>query len=91
MAEVPKYLHYRLDVRPDGVTVDVTPVDDENFVLRRTGKWKWTADKDWAGGGKTVCSCCGYGFADAAYHEVDEFRFCPVCGAEMEGGESDGV
>ena len=48
------------------------------------GKWCHENDDDWCGGGKTMCSACGYGFSDGAYHEVLEFKFCPACGANME-------
>ena len=47
------------------------------------GKWCHETDEDWCGGGKTMCSACGYGFSDGAYHEVLEFNFCPNCGADM--------
>ena len=46
-------------------------------------EWKHEADADWSGGGATRCSACGFGFADGAYHEVEEFRYCPHCGAIM--------
>ena len=58
---------------------DVAPV--------RHGRWKFKEDKAWVGNGKYWCSVCRYGFASGAYHEVDEFKFCPMCGSKMDGGE----
>ena len=58
---------------------DVQPV--------RHGRWKFKEDKAWVGNGKYWCSVCRYGFASGAYHEVDEFKFCPMCGSKMDGGE----
>lgn len=51
----------------------------------RHGRWKFKEDKAWVGNGKYWCSVCRYGFASGAYHEVDEFKFCPMCGARMDG------
>ena len=48
-----------------------------------TGAWKNIEDKAYAGGGATVCTYCGKGFAWGAYHEVDEWEYCPNCGKKM--------
>jgi hypothetical protein len=61
------------------LVADVAPV--------RHGRWKFKQDKEWVGNGKYWCSVCRYGFASGAYHKVDEFKFCPMCGAKMDGGE----
>lgn len=53
----------------------------------RKGKWEEKQDNDWAGGGAWVCSECGYGYAFGAYHEADEFNYCPNCGARMKESE----
>ena len=53
----------------------------------KKGKWEEKQDNEWAGGGAWVCSECGYGYAFGAYHEADEFNYCPNCGAKMDGGE----
>lgn len=60
---------------------DVQPV--------RHGRWKFKEDKAWVGNGKYWCSVCRYGFASGAYHEVDEFKYCPMCGAKMEEKEEE--
>lgn len=60
---------------------DVQPV--------RHGRWIFKVDSSWRGGGKYECSACKYGYAIGAYHEPDEFTYCPHCGAYMtEGGET---
>lgn len=55
---------------------------------RKKGKWKEEKDAAWSGGGCVRCSVCGYGYSFGAYHEPDEFDFCPNCGADMRGGEN---
>lgn len=45
--------------------------------------WRHYDDPLWAGGGKTVCMRCKFAFADGVYHHVDEWRYCPMCGAGM--------
>lgn len=57
---------------------DVAPI--------RHGRWMHEYDEDWCGGGRTYCTNCGHGYADGAFHEVEEFNFCPACGAQMEAG-----
>lgn len=47
------------------------------------GRWQHIVDPNWCGGGYTKCTACGNGFSDKYYHEVDEWRHCPNCGAEM--------
>ena len=54
---------------------------------RPTGKWISERSKDWRGGGAEICSECGYGYSWGAYHEPDEFEFCPNCGAKMEAND----
>lgn len=48
-----------------------------------TGAWKNIEDKKYAGGGVTICTYCGNGFAWGAYHEADEWEYCPNCGKKM--------
>lgn len=48
------------------------------------GRWVWKIDKNYSGGGKTTCTACGYSFSDGEYFEVEDFNFCPNCGARME-------
>ena len=50
----------------------------------RHGRWIQKEDKDWAGGGKTLCSKCKYGYSWKMYFEPENFNFCPNCGAKME-------
>ncbi len=59
-------------------SADVLPV--------RHGRWIFKADSSWRGGGKYECSACKYGYAIGAYHEPDEFTYCPHCGAYMKDG-----
>lgn len=51
---------------------------------RRTGRWIWAQDEGWSGGGKTTCTACGNSFADGSFFEVEDFNYCPTCGAYMQ-------
>ncbi len=56
----------------------------------RHGRWIQKEDKDWAGGGKTLCSKCKYGYSWQMYFEPESFKYCPNCGARMDGHGEDG-
>ena len=53
-------------------------------LTERHGRWIREQDELWSGGWATKCSLCEMGYADGAYHEVDEFDYCPNCGARMD-------
>lgn len=67
----------------DAPTIDAVPVVH--------GKWINISDEDWAGGGKTECCNCNYGYAWGAYFEVEDFKYCPHCGARMDNKRKDGA
>ena len=48
------------------------------------GEWKHKVTSSYAGGGATFCSVCGYGYSDGAFFEVEDFDYCPHCGATMK-------
>lgn len=56
------------------------PAADVRPVVR--GKWTRRKSKLY-----TMCSACGYGYSNSHYHEVEEFKFCPNCGAMMEASD----
>ena len=64
------------------IQVDAIPAADVRPVVK--ANWKHRKDSAWCGGGCTECSACGFGYSDEYYHEVEEFNFCPHCGAKME-------
>lgn len=68
-------IHALIDSVP---SADVAPV--------RHGRWIFKVDSSWCGGGKYECSACKSGYAIGAYHEPDEFTYCPHCGAYMTEG-----
>lgn len=53
------------------------------------GRWKEVSDDMYAGGGAWICSSCHYGFSWEAYSLIPEEKYCPHCGARMDG-EDDG-
>ena len=61
--------------------IDAIPAADVRPVVR--GRW---IEKPYLLGTTNVCSVCGenYGMPHGKYN------FCPNCGADMKGGESDG-
>lgn len=65
---------------------DIPAVD---AVVVRHGRWIQKEDKDWAGGGKTMCSRCKYGYSWKMYFEPERFKYCPNCGAKMDGEDGD--
>ena len=48
------------------------------------GEWEHKVTSSYAGGGATFCSVCGYGYSDGAFFEVEDFDYCPHCGATMK-------
>lgn len=62
---------------------DIPPADVRENVK---GEWVTINDISWSGGGYVKCSNCDYGYSFGAYHEPDEFNFCPNCCADMRGG-----
>ena len=58
------------------------PAADVRPVVR--GKWTRRKSKLY-----TMCSACGYGYSNSHYHEVEEFKFCPNCGAMMEASDGE--
>lgn len=74
------------EVKKESDRIIVIPHDAEVVVNTITGRWVEERG-DWYGGGAWVCSICGYGYSFGAYHEANEFRYCPNCGARMEANE----
>lgn len=67
--------------------IEVYPDDDgapKVFCLERHGRWISKKSADWAGGSATFCSCCDYGYSWREFFEVENFNYCPNCGARME-------
>lgn len=50
---------------------------------QKVGRWYDKTDNAYAGGGYTECSACGDRYSWGVYFEVNNFRFCPKCGAKM--------
>ena len=77
----------RLMVGDKTITVDAL----KRFLLNRPaadvapvvhGEWKCRGDC-----GVTECSACGWSIEEY----VGDYDYCPVCGAKMDGGDSDEV
>lgn len=59
-------------------TLDNTPTVDAAPVVH--GRWDMATDGD-----GVVCSVCGTDFC-ILLNETDGFKYCPNCGARMDGG-----
>lgn len=53
------------------------------------GEWQVIRDKDYSGGGYYRCNLCGQRYSFGAYHELNEERYCPNCGANMGSEEAE--
>lgn len=62
--------------------IEKLPAADVRPVVH--GEWKHKVTSSYAGGGATFCSVCGYGYSDGAFFEVEDFDYCPHCGATMK-------
>ena len=56
----------------------------EEEARRPRGRWEIHEDANWAGGGYTKCSACGYCYSWGGFSFVDEWPFCSHCGTPME-------
>lgn len=72
-AERTAFKHEVMDA--PSVQIDIEP---------KRGRWISKKSADWAGGGATFCSCCDYGYSWIEFFEVENFNYCPNCGARME-------
>lgn len=55
---------------------------EEDVIEVRRGRWEEADDGD-----GVVCSVCREDFCNI-YLEVNRFKYCPNCGAEMSGGDT---
>ena len=70
--------------RHDGkrlLLIDVAPAVDAVPVVH--GRWK----EDQSGYGFWICSACGFVSEASAANML--YKFCPVCGAKMDGKDGD--
>lgn len=53
------------------------------------GRWDDSGRYTFPGGGTAVrCTECGCALTVSEYH-LNNWNYCPVCGAKMDGGDSD--
>jgi hypothetical protein len=67
-----------LDMKGLRYLAQLIPAADVVEVKR--GRWEESDDGD-----RVVCSVCREDFCNI-YLEVDRFKYCPSCGAKMDGG-----
>ena len=70
-----------------GVETCIAVLEDApaaDVVERKRGEWVKNDDNVWWEGSETrFCSCCGQGINVEC---IPWFKFCPNCGAKMDGG-----
>ena len=53
------------------------------------GRWDDSGRYTFPGGSTAVrCTNCGCALTESEYH-LNNWNYCPVCGAKMDGGDSD--
>ena len=73
--------NYAIDMIEDAPTADVVPVVH--------GRWDDSGRYTFPGGSTAVrCTNCGCALTVSEYH-LNNWNYCPVCGAKMDGGDSD--
>ena len=58
-------------------------LEDGKRLGRSRGHWNIEHDDYYSGGGYVECSICNMRYSFGAYHEAEDFYFCPKCGASM--------
>lgn len=72
-----------IDIIEDAPTVDAVPVVH--------GRWDDSGRYTFPGGGTAVrCTECGCALTVSEYH-LNNWNYCPVCGAKMDGGADNGA
>lgn len=68
-----------IDIIEDAPAADVAPVVH--------GRWDDSGRYTFPGGSTAVrCTNCGCALTESEYH-LNNWNYCPVCGAKMDGGE----
>ena len=52
---------------------------------KQLNKWIVVKDACYSGGGYYRCPVCGYEYSWGAFFELDEYSYCPKCGALLNG------
>ena len=60
------------------------PCEDYFPSARNVGQWKNNVGDGYMGGGSYECTACGWKFSWEGYFELDEYDYCPHCGAKMK-------
>lgn len=66
------------------MAIEVTPAADVAPVVH--GRWEYCAEK-WAIKSCYLCTACRYPRYE--HYANKDFRYCPHCGAKMDGGDND--
>lgn len=74
------YAEYKAN--PKTYTLD--EIIEKRPTAEKRGRWIKRSLKDWSGGGATICSKCNTGYSFGAFLDVEDFNYCPNCGARMD-------
>lgn len=65
--------------------IEILPAADVAPVVH--GRWDDSGRYTFPGGGTAVrCTNCGCALTESEYH-LNNWNYCPVCGAKMDGGQ----
>ena len=77
---------YKLVEKAAQMAVDGKTIADVAEV--RHGEWiEWYPPKEYIITGEELLYCCSH--CDAKYLDVEGYRYCPFCGALMDGGKEE--
>lgn len=77
------YYHHTTDTQHAALREALGRVESVDAVPVRYGRWK----EDPSGYGFWICSACGFVSEASAADML--YKFCPVCGAKMDGEDGD--
>ena len=83
------YAHVGESIDADVVISDIKGMKAADVAPVVHGRWDDSGRYTFPGGGTAVrCTECGCALTVSEYH-LNNWNYCPVCGAKMDGGDSD--
>lgn len=74
---------------PEICTQEINSIPAADVVPVVHGRWDDSGRYTFPGGSTAVrCTNCGCALTVSEYH-LNNWNYCPVCGAKMDGGDSD--
>ena len=72
----------------DRIENDIVEIPTADVVEAVNAEWvEWYPPKEYILTGEELLYCCSN--CDAKYLDVEGYKYCPYCGAEMDGGKAE--